>query len=84
MFDPPRSPSGPGWTDGEINNAFISFSVLKLTKVTTVSIASLIFSNSPSREFEPSFMCAMNKLNKSKTPIPKFFLNGEAIIVINA
>ena len=67
-----------------MNNAFIPFSVLKLIKVTTVSMASLIFSNNPSRELDPSFIWAINKLNKSKTPIPRFFLNGEAITVMNA
>ena len=84
MFDPPKSPRGPGWTDGEMNNAFIPSSVLKLMKVTTVSMASLIFSNRPSKEFDPSFICAINKLNKSRTPIPRFFLNGEAITMMNA
>ena len=84
MLDPPKSPRGPGWTDGEINNALIPASVLKLTNVTTVSIASLIFSNKLSNEFDPSFICAINKLNKSRTPIPRFFWNGDAIILINA
>ena len=84
IFDPPRSPKGPGCTDGEMNNALIPCSVLKLTKVTIVSIASLMFSNNPSREFDPSFMCAINKLNKSKTPIPRFLLNGDAITLMNA
>ncbi len=67
-----------------MNNALIPFSVLKLTKVTMVSIASLMFSNNPSREFDPSFMCAINRLNRSSTPIPRFFLNGDAMIVMNA
>ena len=84
ILDPPKSPRGPGCTDGDMNNALIPFSVLKLTNVTIVSMASLMFSNSPSRELDPSFMWAMNKLNKSRTPMPRFFLNGDAMTVMKA
>ena len=84
MFDPPIFPKGPGWTDGEMNNDLMPFAPLKQMKVTTVSMDSPMFSKVVSNLLDPSFMCMINKLNKSSIPIPKFFFKGEAAIEINA
>ena len=83
MFEPPISPKGPGCTEGLTNNDFIPFLVLKLMKVTTVLIGSPMLSNKDSKDFDPSFICAINKLNKSRIPIPRFFFIGDSTTVIN-
>ena len=56
ILEPPKSPKGPGWTNGEINKDFIPFFPLKLINVTMVSTVSLMFSNNDSRELDPSFI----------------------------
>ena len=83
IFDPPIFPNGPGCTDGDMNSDLMPFFPLKLMNVTTVSIASPIFSKVDSKRSEPSFICIMNRLSKSSIPMPRFFFNGEAAIVMN-
>ena len=84
MFDPPIFPSGPGCTDGDMNNDLMPLTPLKQINVTTVSIDSPMFSKVDSKSLEPSFICIINRLNKSSIPIPKFFFKGDARIVMNA
>ena len=82
MLDPPILPKGPGWTDGDMNNDLIPFFPLKLMNVTTVSIDSPISSKVDSKRLDPSFICIINKLNKSSIPIFRFFFKGDEIIEI--
>ncbi len=83
IFPPPILPTGPGCTQGLTNNAFIPFSVLKLTVPTNVSIGSPMSSKTPSNAEEPSVIWEINKLKSSKPPTPRFFRIGDSITSTN-